>query len=149
MSLALVAVVVAIQSGRGALLIPRFGGVGIAAATAVAMLVGLAGAQVALVRQVRRRDRRRDRAPHARGAAAAGLVVHLLLELPHDPRAARPPHGIALASVSVVTVVVFPPRPTLFVALLFLTGGLGREDANRFKRVFARAKPSTKDAQRP
>ena len=122
-SLALVAVVVALQSVGGALLIPRFGGVGIAAATAVAMAVGFVGAHLALVRWygagVDFGMALRILAPAA--AVAAGL--NFLLE----PR-----------SHAVVTVVAFVVAGIAFVALLFLTGALGRKDADRVRRIFGR-----------
>jgi O-antigen/teichoic acid export membrane protein len=143
-SLGLVVVIAAIQSGLGALFVPRYGAVGIASATAVAMVTGLCGVQIALRRSFGA-GIGAGRALRVLGAAAcAAAVVHLLL----DSRTflGRPGFlagvGGSASVQRIVTVIVFSAAGALFIALLFVTGGLGREDADRFKRVFARTRPN-------
>jgi O-antigen/teichoic acid export membrane protein len=125
-SLALVGVVVALQAGLGFLLVPVYGAVGIAAATAIAMAAGLVLAHVTLVRGfgggLDLGRAARILAPAA--AVAAGLRFAL-------------PSGVGRFP----TVVGFGTAVLVFIALLFVTGGLRREDVERFRRVFARGKP--------
>jgi len=130
-SLALVAVVVVLQSIGGALLIPRFGGVGIATATAVAMAVGFVAAHLALVRWYRAGIDFGMAVRILAPAAAIALGLNLLLE----PR-----------SHPAVTVVAFVVAGIAFLAFLFLTGALGRKDADRVGRIFGRR---SQHAERP
>jgi O-antigen/teichoic acid export membrane protein len=140
-SLVLVAIVVALQAGLGAILIPAHGAVGIAAATAIAMAAGLVGAQIALVRGVGGGLAPARAARILLPAAAVAFAIHLLLD---QATVIGRPGLLASAGGSImgqrlVTVVVFGVASVVFTGLLFLTGGLGREDVERFRRVFARS----------
>lgn len=141
-SLALVAVVLVVQTGLGALLIGRFGGLGVATATACAMSVGLAGAHVWLRRAFGAGLELGMAARVLLAAAVVGMCVHLLL----DGTTVLGTPGL-LADIGApastqrrVTVIVFGVASAAFVALLFVTGGLRKSDTERFVRVFARGK---------
>jgi hypothetical protein len=142
LSLLLVAILVGIQAGLGALLTPAFRGVGIATATAAAMATGVVGAQLALRRLF---GAGLDLGVALRVLAAAvpaAAIPHFLLGSPTLLGGAgflAAAGGGGIAS-KLVTVIVFGVAVAAFVALLFVTGGLGRQDADRFRRVFARGR---------